>query len=24
LAALEGHIIRGPSVWPDEVPAVAG
>ena len=24
LAALGGHIIRGPSVWPDEVPAVAG
>lgn len=24
LGLLEGHVIRGPAVWPDEVPAVAG
>ena len=24
LDALEGHIIRGPAVWPDEVPAAVG
>ncbi len=24
LDALEGHVIRGPAVWPDEVPAAVG